>query len=301
MQASLVEQQKLNDLASFLYDFLPGEPHPFADETISFRGVSRSLGMPGFWQGGSKLPAISKLLTNTFEQRQGTFCPLILEVVKRGMGYRQKKGTPITRDQILRLNDILKGLSFKIPDLYDPKFLDSLPRAKREEGITLSAQTRKGLADELIKLSGLAPQPRGYAFEGFLRSLFEAHNLAPKDAFRVVGEQIDGSFQSQAETYLLEATWRATQLGQEELLSFAGKVAGKATWSRGLLISYAGFTKDGLAAFARGKPTQIVCMDGLDLHETLRRNLELRLVLERKVRRAAETNDAHVSVLELFP
>ena len=41
-------------------------------------------------------------------------------------------------------------------------------------------------------------------------------------------------------------------------------------------------------------------MDGLDLYYILEGKLDLRSVLEQKVRRAAETNQAHVSVRELF-
>ena len=144
------------------------------------------------------------------------------------------------------------------------------------------------------------PQARGYAFETFLKDLFEAFKMAPRDAFRLVGEQIDGSLQFQAETYLIEATWRNEPVGQEELLAFSGKVAGKARWSRGLFISYAGFTEEGLEAFARGKPTAIVCMAGLDLYDILDKKLDLRTVLERKARRAAETNEAFVPARQLF-
>ena len=42
-------------------------------------------------------------------------------------------------------------------------------------------------------------------------------------------------------------------------------------------------------------------MDGLDLAEALMRELPLNRVLERKVRRAAETGLAFVRVRELFP
>ena len=50
---------------------------------------------------------------------------------------------------------------------------------------------------------------------------------------------------------------------------------GKAQWSRGLFISYTGFTDEGLEAFARGKSTRIICTDGFDLHCVLKPQLEL--------------------------
>jgi hypothetical protein len=47
---------------------------------------------------------------------------------------------------------------------------------------------------ELQDLSRLEPHPRGYAFESFLKRLFDKFGLEARDPFRLQGEQIDGSF-----------------------------------------------------------------------------------------------------------
>ena len=83
--------------------------------------------------------------------------------------------------------------------------------------------------------------------------------------------------------YLIEAKWQAQRTGNSDLLTFAGKVARKAEWSRCLFVSYSRFTEEGLAAFAQGKQTNIVCMDGLDLFEVISKKLDLRDVIRRKV------------------
>ena len=150
------------------------------------------------------------------------------------------------------------------------------------------------LRDDVVKLSGLAPQARGYAFETFLKSLFEVYGLKPREAFRIRGEQIDGSFVLANETYLLEAKWESTVTGVADLHIFHGKLEQKAAWARGLFISHAGFSEDGLVAWGRGK--RVICMDGLDLYEMLARALPLDHVLDRKIRRAAETGMAFVRV-----
>lgn len=154
------------------------------------------------------------------------------------------------------------------------------------------------LRDELIALAHMAPHPRGTAFEGFLKNLFDAHSLKPRAAFRLVGEQIDGSFDLGSETYLLEAKWHNAPIGVEELHTFHGKVEQKAAWSRGLFVSHSGFTKDGLQAFGRGK--KIICMDGFDMYTILDREIPLREAFERKVRRAAETGSPFIPIVELF-
>jgi hypothetical protein len=155
------------------------------------------------------------------------------------------------------------------------------------------------LRDEVTELSKMAPHERGYAFETFLKALFDVHGLMARDAFRNRGEQIDGSFVLASETYLLEAKWHNTPTGVGDLHAFHGKVEEKAAWTRGLFISHSGFTEDGLFAFGRGK--RIVCMDGFDLYEMLRRSLSLEHVLDRKVRAAAETGRPFVRVRDLFP
>jgi hypothetical protein len=157
------------------------------------------------------------------------------------------------------------------------------------------------LRDKFVELHSMQPQERGFAFERFLNELFDLFHLAPRGSFRLVGEQIDGSFQIGQDVYLVEAKWQNHKTGQSDLLSFSGKVEGKAQWSRGLFISYSGYTDDGLEAFARGKSTRIICMDGFDLHCVLNHHLNLSEVINRKMRRAGETNDAFVSVRDLFP
>ena len=155
------------------------------------------------------------------------------------------------------------------------------------------------LREKLLVLSSLTPQERGYAFEAFLKQLFDAYGLDARDPFRLRGEQIDGSFQLASETYLVEAKWQGQQTGVADLHIFHGKIEQKAAWTRGLFISNSGFTSEGLTAFGRGK--RVICMNGIDLYETLHRELPLNKVLDQKVRRAAETGFPFVSVRDLFP
>ncbi len=100
--------------------------------------------------------------------------------------------------------------------------------------------------------------------------------------------------------YLVEAKWQAGRTGQSDLLTFSGKVSGKATWTRGLFISNSGFSVDGLKAFGTGRRTNIICADGLDLHQVVINRLSLIDVLDEKLRRAAETNLAFVPVRDLL-
>ncbi len=155
------------------------------------------------------------------------------------------------------------------------------------------------IRSELLALSALDPQQRGFAFERFLKRLFDLYRLEPREAFRLRGEQIDGSFEFSNETYLLEAKWQSLPCGVAELHIFHGKIEQKAAWTRGLFISYGGFSADGLVAFGRGK--RVICMDGEDLVAALDREIPLNHVLSRKIRNAAETGMPFARVRDLFP
>ncbi|MDH4552742.1 restriction endonuclease [Pseudomonas sp. BN607] len=155
-----------------------------------------------------------------------------------------------------------------------------------------------GLKKRLYDIRELPPHARGYAFEGFLKDLFDSSRLQARAPFRLVGEQIDGSFQLGDETYLVEAKWVRDPIGANELNGFHGKVDQKAAWARGLFISYGGFTSVGLQAFGRGR--KVICMSGEDIYKALGRRIPIADVIERKVRAAAETGAAFVTLDELF-
>jgi len=300
---NLVEEQCVEDLADLLYDFLPGS----GNSRTAFPLAAAQVQTENLWIAGSKRPAIVHLLSSTLSARRHKFGPLILAAVRQSMTWRRGKGEPLTRAEIEQLNELLLRLSLKIPELNDPDFLNSLHvnRDHPEEPTSggrelLSDGVANDLSERLLGLFKYQPQRRGYEYERFLTKLFDAYDLKPRTPFKLVGEQIDGSFRLHGETYLVEAKWQAGQTGQADLLTFSGKVSGKATWSRGVFISNSGFSQDGLEAFGAGRRTNIICVDGLDMHEIIHSRLSLIEVLEEKLRRAAETNRAFVPVRELL-
>lgn len=144
----------------------------------------------------------------------------------------------------------------------------------------------------------LDPQPRGYAFEAFLKAVFDAWGMQAKRGWRNTGEQIDGSFLLAGQVYLVEAKWQAAQSNAAALHAFQGKVEAGAEWTRGLFVSYSGFTTEALPAFVSRR---VILMDGLDLYEALSRQLCMRTVIAEKVRHFSETRRPYVGVRELFP
>ncbi|QOY90070.1 restriction endonuclease [Paludibaculum fermentans] len=200
-----------------------------------------------------------------------------------------------------------KGAQAQICRLIAGRLLAGEPATKRQNASAPTPQTQPighaqhdRFATLLRDLMKLQPHPRGFAFEKFLDEVFATFDLAPRRSFRLVGEQIDGSFHLANETYLVEAKWQDQQIGNRELQSFAGAVRTKSAWARGLYVSYSGFTEDGLIAFGRGDATRIICIDGFELWQIFNRNLSLTDVLTLKTRRAAETGRAYFPVRELY-
>lgn len=272
MTLSMKEASAIAALASLLYEFLPRS----GNNSTAFPLAAQKVGVGEYWQPGSKLPSLTQLLTLTLERRRSSFCPLILEIVRQSMTWRGKRD-PLTRAEIDQLNKLLPGVGFRIPDLLEAEFLDTFPGAP----VAAPPQTAPAapshtadptkLAELSLRIRDLAsvlPQERGFAFERFLHDLFDAYGLSPRASFRPrTGEQIDGSFELDGDTYLLEAKWHSSLTPAADLHVLNGKLNGRPTWSQALFISYGGFSPDGLAAFNQGK-SSLICMDGYDLYET---------------------------------
>jgi len=65
LDLSLQEIQALTELAEALYSFLPASAYPYSKLKIDFSTVAGDVGIGDLWPGGSKLPAIQKLLKAT--------------------------------------------------------------------------------------------------------------------------------------------------------------------------------------------------------------------------------------------
>ena len=84
---------------------------------------------------------------------------------------------------------------------------ESAQQKRRSEGL-------RELKDCFLELAADRDRNRaGLALEKLLNRLFEAFTLQPRQPFRVVGEQIDGSFQLDGHIYLLESKWKSTSTG----------------------------------------------------------------------------------------
>jgi hypothetical protein len=306
MSLSLKEYKAVVAMARLLYDFLPGSGDPSWKGHVSFKTVSQKADVGDFWQPGSKEPMITALLQRTLEHRRGQFERLILEIVRSGIQYREKKGRPIQPEEIEQLNGLLLDVGFKFPDLWDSDFISSLridsgkrarervDRVIAEESLREAKETERSsalrsLKDEFFALDlNSSPQKAGFLFEKILNRMFALHGLAPREPFKVIGEQIDGSFDLDHETYLVEAKWEKGPVNEAPLLIFRGKIEGKSAYTRGVFISLNGITSDAQKAIVTGKQATFFIVDGYDLTMVLSDEVGLSEFLRQRRRLLAE-------------
>jgi hypothetical protein len=287
---TLAETRYLSDLAKALYPWLPGSNHPHG-RAYTFADAASEVGLPTAWQGGSKLPALQHLLDVAFDRAE--LRSLVLAVFREGIKYRDRGSDPVSREDVTSLSSITRALGLGLPELEDPSLLASLPARTKGAAPSRTVESRPVVLDgvkvayEKVK-SNPDAQARGYEFQDFLQLLFAAYDLEPQGSFRVVGEEIDGSFLLDSETYLLEARWRAKPTAKADLAVFQSKITGKSTFSRGAFLSMGPFQVEALEEFNRGKAPGFVVVSRRELEETVAGRDRLDLLLRRKVRKVAE-------------
>ena len=139
----------------------------------------------------------------------------------------------------------------------------------------------------------------GLALEQLLNRLFAIFQLQPRLPFRVVGEQIDGSFELDGEIYLLESKWEKHPLPEGDLLIFRGKIEGKSAFTRGVFLALNDISLPAREAITRGKSPLFFVVNGYDLMVILSEAISLTDFLRKRFRLLAEEGRVCVPFSEL--
>lgn len=141
-------------------------------------------------------------------------------------------------------------------------------------------------------------QRRGYLFEEFLRKLFLNAGIEVTEPFKIMGEQIDGSFKYDGEHYIFEAKWHDSWSASNSLYQFAAKVQGK-MHGRGVFISINGFSPGSVQALTTGKAIQTILVDGGDLVPITEGMYTLKEMLDNKIKAAQTMGRIYVDAISL--
>lgn len=141
-------------------------------------------------------------------------------------------------------------------------------------------------------------QRRGYLFEEFLRELFQKEGIEVTEPFKIIGEQIDGSFKYDGEHYLIEAKWQDAWSSSNSLYQFAMKAEGK-MYGRGFFISINGFSPESVQSLITGKAIRTILIDGKDLVLVTEEMYTLKQLLDSKIKAAQTMGKIYVDVSDL--
>ena len=232
------------------------------DERYNYASGSKANRLRAFWQKEDNA-TVGKLMGEmlNYSEQAGPLAEVCRLIVARLL----QDGNPITPAQTQAQN-------------------------KQQEALDLKrSQVLWQLKDEFLQLAGQSDRSAaGLALEKLLNRLFQLFGLQPRQPFRVIGEQIDGSFQMDAETYLMESKWEKHPLPEADLLVFREKILGKSAFTRGVLIALNGVSGPARDAITRGKTPCFFVMDGHDLLMVLSEKISLTDFLRMRMRLLAE-------------
>jgi hypothetical protein len=236
----------------------------------------------------SKAKLLRRIITDESNYRVGKLLLEILKYRKEHIPF-QNSGEKISFNESLELAYSLVGRPIKKTSPSDRK--NNSP----DDDLSFSECANKLNGIFLIKNA----QKRGYKFEKYLYWLFEINHLSPRSSFRIVGEQIDGSFEYGNEVYLLEAKWTQDETSKSDLVIFNEKVSSKSGFTRGVYISYAGYASNAIETFNNGRIVRIVLMSVQELAISFQRELLFTNLLHAKVRALAEEGKTFKNILEI--
>lgn len=151
-----------------------------------------------------------------------------------------------------------------------------------------------------IESSSLTNQKKGYAFEKFLKSLFEAYTLNPRISYRTGSDQIDGSFEFNGLTCLLEAKYRGTAPTKDDLILFRNKLDRKSSLVRGVFICLSNISNNVIDFFREKENKKIIVITVEELYSLLQNKKDFVELLKAKFRYLDETGIIFVNCKNLI-
>jgi hypothetical protein len=275
------------DLRSFLLrSGLPSDLLGRLDWTQHKREIVRELLDSLTRRSDRGAPLISKVIDAVVEQDD------FAHLARLEDGQRKAKDAT---DAVSRLKELLGHES--VAERAERARAEKRTEAERRKTQIAARQAAmQSMFDEFNVLRAMDDErARGIAFEDFLRRLFALHDLDPRGAFAIPGEQTDGSIRLDSHFFLVEARWRVDATSPADIRAFRGKVEEKLDNTLGIFVAMNGFTPEAIKRAAT-PPAKVILIDGLDLAPVLQGLTDFVEMLRRKVRAAAEAGDVHFRV-----
>jgi hypothetical protein len=253
------------------------------------------------WTENTKYESVSQLV-DRMSKRQDMFQTDLLKLVQETgnmndfshLEYWDDSGDKIEKAKtaVRKLRNQAKGYFDTIEELKKAE----RRREENQEKLKSSISYQQKLDELKTKFFEIAansnPQQKGFQFEKFLNELFMFFDLDPKSSFKIVGEQIDGSFTFDNTDYLLEAKWQEQEIRASDLYTFGGKIQGKLKNTLGLFVSLGPYSKE-CTETQNPSTKAMILMDGMDLMQVLEGRIRLNELILIKRRHASQTGNIY--------
>lgn len=253
------------------------------------------------WQENAKYESVSQLIDRLAARQdfyQTDLLKLLQEVSNMNdfshLKYWDEKGdlTKRAKETVAKLREQTRGYFDTIEELNKAAERRQENLEKVKQTISFSEKL-EGLKNVFFKVAtNTNAQQRGFDLEKLLNELFHLYDLLPKASFKIIGEQIDGSFTFDNHDFILEAKWQKAPINAGDLYKFGGKISGKLKNTLGLFISLDGFSSE---CTETGSPVtkSMILMDGQDLMMVLDGRIRLNEMLFIKRRHASDTGEIY--------
>jgi hypothetical protein len=214
--------------------------------------------------------------------------------------YYWSNGTLKKDEALIKINNLKKLLGKKTEQDHELQ-----NKKEREEKLKQEQQKPKLLADLNTRFTSLCnmaefSQQRGYELEKLLHDLFAFFEIDVCKAFKLQGEQIDGSFNFLNQNYIFEAKWQSMEAAVNSLYTFTYKVETNTFYPRGVFFSISGYSQDAIAIISHHKKPQLILIDAMDLMAVLEGRITMSKLLIKKIEYAQTRGKIYANILELI-
>lgn len=294
------EPSPVEELAMLLLDYLPGPGPGYPIVPASFQGIAEDLDLKEHWKGHMKAQSIKSLLDGTLKSAPDKFPYLLLKIIEHSRAMRGSKNA-MTQVDLRDILECLNKMNLSIPELEADEFFAELPkgesmvRATQAMQIVPMADFNSRMRKDLISLSMLPDEERGYALELFLNKLFANSDLKQLAPFRQQEKQVSGKLRLGKFNAVLFAFWQH-EYSADEIKAIIESIPED---SKCILISLPGFNDDAKDFIVKLKKQNLLAIDLRDIFLVLDGGANLEQMIGLKLK-AAEKGKSYVPTQDML-
>ncbi|SLJ91205.1 restriction endonuclease [Novosphingobium mathurense] len=184
------------------------------------------------------------------------------------------------------LQGVLGAHARKEHEAQEARRAQATARQAAEQTTMLTKQSELLLSQFDYAATAGDPHQRGFLLQDLLNRLFDIHRFTVAKAFQrnAGAEQIDGAFEMDGWHYLVECRWRAKPADTRDIDGLLGQVRRSGRQTMGVFLSINGWSEHVIPLLKQNPEKSVLLMDGYDLRAALSRQIDLRKLLQAKVR-----------------